>query len=130
MQRRECLTTAGAAVTVAIAGCGETEEVGGDDPEGDLVSLVDHSLFDRTDDFGTREIGVEGQVENISDEELSLVTISVDFFDQDDVLIDQGLTSTISDLGAGVTAEFEVLYIGDEPDRIDDYDISVEVTDF
>ena len=159
MRRRTLLATLGTASTIAIAGCsseeserqeGSTNEESSDDGSSDdgssesdntesgsandnsgsdepeqLVNLVEHEFYNE----GQFDVGVEGVVENVSDQELSYVEVSVYFLDSEGTQIEEGLDNT-SDLAAGRRWEFDATYLGDEADRIDSYEIETEVSDF
>ncbi|WP_371827955.1 FxLYD domain-containing protein [Natrinema thermotolerans] len=68
---------------------------------------------------------VVGTLENISGEEISNISVNVDFLDEDDVLIGEGLATT-TDLPDGRVWEFEASYTGDESYRIDDYELETD----
>jgi hypothetical protein len=118
MKRRQFLVT----VPVVLAGC-STEEVSGDDPTGEMVELNEHDFQMR----GQYNSAVVGTVENITDTELSMVSVEIAFVDSEGTQFAESLDS-VTDLAAGRTWEFEAL-LTEEPHRVDDYDISVDVTE-
>lgn len=135
MNRRTFIHASAAATIGAAAGCIESEESdresGGSDGNGGQggsdesqpVELLEHEWYME----GQYSSGVRGRVENISGEELSYVTLTVFFLDSEDVQIGEGLDST-TDLAAGRVWEFDALYLDDDPQRVDSYEIKTEVT--
>jgi len=148
--------TAGTASTILLAGCSsdETEREDGDagnggdsggggdsttadsggsgggdanqttQSSGNSVEILNHEWYE--EDFSA---GVRGTIENTTDEELSYVEISVYFLDSDGTQIGEGLDN-FSDLAGGRTAEFDAMYVDDDPSRVEEYEIEAEVTDF
>lgn len=128
MNRRQIVSVVGSTLIVPIAGCSSTDETereqGSADGNGDstsnqdeLVELLEHEFYE-----GEREVGIRGQVENISDEELSFVEAEAFFLDSEGVQFAEGFTN-VEYLPAGRIWEFETGFLGDEPDRIEDYEI-------
>jgi len=143
MDRRQFILAASG--TLALAGCTEETERqegsggsgGGDSGQGgssgdggggsesqDRVEILDHSFYQ--DDFSS---GVRGTLENISDETLSYVQVNVYFLDADETRIGEGLDNA-SDLQAGRKWQFDAMFLGDNEEAIDSYEISAEVTNF
>ncbi|ELZ09281.1 hypothetical protein C479_10685 [Halovivax asiaticus JCM 14624] len=132
MQRRTFLALAGASIPATLAGCTENEssdrQSGDDSGSGDgdgPVQFVDHEWYNS----GAYEAGVTGQLENVSGDTLSYVEVSVYFLDEEGTQFEEGLDNT-SELADGRTWEFDAMFLGDEPDRVDDYEIEWEVTDY
>lgn len=148
MRRRNFIATIGATSTLAIAGCSSQESErqegsadgssgesssddgsagnsGGSSEQEQLVELVNHEFYNE----GQFSIGVEGTLENVSGEELSYVAVNVYFLDSEGTQIGEGLDNT-NDLAAGRTWEFDATYLDDEGDRIENYEIETEVSNF
>lgn len=96
---------------------GESEE--------QLVELLEHEWYN-DGDFNS---GVQGQVENVSGETLGYVEVSVYFLDSEGVQISEGLDNT-SDLAAGRVWEFDAMFTGDDPSRVENYEIETSVDNF
>lgn len=158
MHRRAYLAVAGTALTGTLAGCMESEssdreESGVDDSDdapvddgsddgggsggsddggsddgddnGDPVEFVEHEWYNN----GPYDAGVLGRLENVSGEELAYVVVNVYFLDDDGVQIDEGLANT-TDLAADRIWEFDAVYLGDDTNRVDTYEIEWDVTNF
>ncbi|MEA1931028.1 MAG: FxLYD domain-containing protein [Euryarchaeota archaeon] len=141
MKRRRLLVASGTVLTLTIAGCsGDTDgdgrersiggdrESGSDGGEGESeqdVELLDHELYNE----GQFDVGVSGTLENVSGEELSYVAVEIFFLDSDGTQIDEGLDNT-TDLAPERRWEFDAMYLGDEADRIDTYEIETDVSNF
>jgi hypothetical protein len=137
MDRRELLASAGAVLTVSIAGCGSSdsgdrEEGSADDGSGEAsseeseqrIELLNHEFY--SEEFSS---GVRGEIENVSGEELSYVEVQVFFLDSDETQIGEGLDNT-NDLAADRRWEFDAQYLDTDADRIDTYEIETDVTSF
>jgi len=135
MNRRKLLLGSGVALSTVLAGCSSDEtsdESGNGDGNGSgngngdggeqeqLVEVLEHE-YTRGGTFPS----VTGQIENVSGEEVSSVNVNIDFLDEEDVLIGEGLANTF-DLPAGRVWEFEASYTGDESYRIDDYELEID----
>lgn len=83
------------------------------------VKVLNHELY--TKDYSA---GVKGKIKNVSGKELGYVEITVRFFDSEDTRIAEGLDN-FSELGAGTTATFDAMYMGQEPSKIDSYELEV-----
>jgi hypothetical protein len=146
MDRRELLASAGAVLTVSIAGCGSSDsgdreegsaddgsgEASSDDGSGEAsseeseqrIELLNHEFY--SEEFSS---GVRGEIENVSGEELSYVEVQVFFLDSDETQIGEGLDNT-NDLAADRRWEFDAQYLDTDADRIDTYEIETDVTSF
>lgn len=149
MQRRKMLAaTAGTVSTLLLAGCSSEDETerqegdagngggttsGGDSGSGDTqnttqsgsaVEILNHEWYE--EDFSA---GVQGTLENTTDEELAYVEVSVYFLDSDGTQIEEGLDN-FSELAAGRTAEFECMFLGDDASRVEEYEIEASVTNY
>lgn len=132
MQRRQFITVMGAGAAV-LAGCSEQTERqsgdggsgaggnGGDDGQQQKVMIEKHEFYSEQ-----YSAGVRGIIENLTDETLSYVQINVYFFDSSDTRIGEGLDN-VNDLSAGRRWEFDAMYLGQDPERIDSYEIQAEV---
>lgn len=141
MKRRRLLAASGTVLTLTIAGCsGDTDEErreqsigsdresgsdGGESESEQDVELLDHELYNE----GQFDVGVRGTLENVSGEELAYVAVEVFFLDSEGTQIDEGLDNT-TDLAAERRWEFDALYLGDEAERIDTYEIQTDVSNF
>lgn len=142
MDRRAFLASAASCIGIALAGCtsdsGDTQreqgqpgddgssdggsstgedESGGDNP----VELLSHEWYNR----GQFDTGVTGQVENVSDSELTYVEVSATFMDSEGVQFEESLAN-VSDLAAGRVWEFEAMFLGDDPSRVDTYEVALD----
>lgn len=88
------------------------------------LEISEHELY--TEEF---EAGVEGVVVNNTGDELGYVEVGVVFYNSDGQRIDDSFTNT-SDLPDGEEWAFDVMFLGDDPDDIDDYSIAVTDTPF
>ncbi|QCW02138.1 FxLYD domain-containing protein [Natrinema pallidum] len=145
MDRRKLLVAGGTAVTTALAGCSGSDDTdresgdttnddsgngdessngsGGASDGGDLIKILDHEWYNE----GSFSSGVRGQVENVSDETLGYVEVSVYFIDADGVQFEESLDNT-SDLAAGRVWEFEAMFLGEDPSRVEEYEVQGDVT--
>ncbi|WP_222918847.1 FxLYD domain-containing protein [Natrinema sp. SYSU A 869] len=107
------------------SGNGDDNSGGNGDANGgdDLIELLNHEWYSD----GSFSSGVRGQVENVSDETLGYVEISVYFIDADGVQFEESLANT-SDLAAGRVWEFEAMFLGDDSSRIEEYEVEADVT--
>lgn len=96
----------------------------GDDSD-DPVEILEHEWYNN----GQFDVGVTGQVENISGEELTYVGVEVYFLDEEGVQFEEGLDNT-TDLADGRIWEFDAGYLGDDPQRVDEYEIEWDVTNY
>lgn len=105
-------------------------EDGGVDPEEALeeegvestrdgLEILEHEFYQ--EDFSA---GVEGTVRNDTGEELSYVEVGVVFYNADGQRIDDSFTNT-EDLGDGEEWVFDVMFLGNDPEQVDDYNIVV-----
>ncbi|MFB1064103.1 FxLYD domain-containing protein [Natrinema sp. H-ect4] len=135
-------------MTTALAGCSESEpsnrETGGtntsDDQNGNgggnssgdtsgsgenPVKLLNHEWYNE----GQFSSGVRGQVENVSGETLSYVEVAVYFLDSEGVQFSEGLDNT-NELAAGRVWEFDAMFMGEDPSRVDNYEIETSVNNY
>ncbi|MDL0144692.1 FxLYD domain-containing protein [Halobacterium salinarum] len=140
LNRRRYLATLGTtASALTLAGCSESdsEDSGGgnaNDNSGDSsngnsdnsggndqsdVEILSHEFYE--DEFS---VGVRGTAKNNTDSELSYVQAEAVFLDESDTQIGEGLAN-VSDLAAGRKWEFDCMFLGDEPSRIDTYEIEL-----
>lgn len=133
MNRRTVLLGSTVALSATLAGCssdetsgepengdGNESEDGGSEEPDTLVEVREHEL-DRTGTFPA----VVGTLENVSGEELSSVNVNIDFLDEEDVMIGEGLANTF-DLPAGRVWEFDASYTNDDSYRIADYELETD----
>lgn len=136
VSRRRYLATVSAAVGgVALAGCSDDEgDAGaggadGDGGDGDGgsgdgngspdVEILDHEFYQ--EQF---QSGVRGTARNNTDRELGYVEAEAVFLDENGTQIGDGIDN-VTDLAAGREWEFECMYLDDDPERIDSYEIEV-----
>lgn len=81
------------------------------------LEILDHELYE--DDFSA---GVEGTVRNNSDEEMSYVEVQAVFLDEEGTQIGDSIDN-VNDLAADREWEFDCMFLGDDPGRIDSYEI-------
>jgi|GEM_PF-3455893 len=144
MNRRSVLAAgAGTVSTLLLAGCTSDDETGredgnanGGDGSGDgsgsgggndggsSVEILDHEWYEEQ-----YSSGVKGTVENVSDEELSYVEVSAYFLDSEGTQIGDGLDN-FTDLAPGRKAEFDCVFLGDDPSRVEEYEVEASVTNF
>ncbi|WP_254864460.1 FxLYD domain-containing protein [Halovivax gelatinilyticus] len=148
MQRRTLLAVVGGSIP-ALAGCvseessdresgsgddgagggGDDDSSESDDDDGgngdEALQFVEHEWYNN----GPYDAGVTGQLENTSGEELSYVEVTVYFLDEDGVQIADWIDNTM-DLAADRVWEFDVMYMDDDPYRVDDYEIEWSVTNY
>lgn len=140
--RRAFLGTAATAVGLGLAGCSEddTGDADGgdanddedetDDENGDAgsgggdtgqpdIEILDHSFYQ--EEFTS---GVRGTAVNNTDSELSYVEANARFLDANGTQIGEGLDN-VSDLAAGREWEFDCMFLGDDPSRIEEYEVEV-----
>lgn len=141
ISRRRAIKGIGAAViTAGLAGCGSSEgeqdSAGGssgggsnDDDEdsaggsndstpeptpepttesGPKAEIVEHSAYE--DEF---ESGVEGVVQNNTDEAIEYLEIEAKFFDEEGTRVGDNFTN-VEDLGANKKWQFELMFLGDD----------------
>lgn len=143
MRRRSYLKHAGGLVLVAIAGCveeddnAEREQGGADDGSttdstddtsggnGRPIELLSHEWYNE----GRYEQGVRGQIENVSDSTLDYVEVEVYFLDSEGVQFEEGLDN-VTDLASGRIWEFDVMFWGDDPERVDSYEVQTDYSDY
>lgn len=146
MNRRKVLAGSGSVLTAALAGCSggstsdrqdgdtdntdntdnnesDTGDTGGSD--GPKIELLNHEWYNE----GQFNAGVRGQVENLTSETLGYVEVSVYFLDSDGVQFSESLANT-SDLAGGRVWEFEAMFTGDDPSRVDSYEIEPTVSNY
>ena len=145
INRRRYLATVGASVVgLSLAGCSEDEGdsgegspggggnggdsgsgsgngggnggSGGDQPD---VEILNHDFY--SEEY---QSGVRGTAQNNTDRELSYVEASAVFLDAEGTQIGDGLDN-VSDLAAGRKWEFDCMYLGSDPERIDSYEVEV-----
>ena len=152
MERRKILRALAVGIAVPAAGCaeddgpddedsgtvsgepGDQESESGDADENDDsddsgddsggLEIVEHEFYE--EDF---EAGVEGTVENTGDESIDYVEVRVEFYDDEGVRIEDGIDNT-EDLDGGEQWRFDVVYLGDDPEAVEDYDIEVSDSPF
>lgn len=137
MKRRKYLASIGAAASgLALAGCGENnsgDTGGGDannnnqdsgDAPGESDNQPDIELLEHTFYEETYSAGVRGTAVNNTDNELSYVEAKAVFLDEDGTQIGDGLDN-VTDLAPGREWEFDCVYLGEDPGRIAEYEISV-----
>jgi len=142
--RRAFLGTAATAVGLGLTGCSEDdtgdaddgdanddeeepEDTGddstGDDGNGDTgqpdIEILEHSFYQ--EEFSS---GVRGTAVNNTDSELSYVEANATFLDANGTQIGEGLDN-VSDLAAGREWEFDCMFLGEDPSRIEEYEIEV-----
>ena len=155
VNRRKVLLSSGVALTTALAGCGESEsnrETGDPDGNGNengneddtgtdnsdtgstedgsneeeqLVELLNHEWYND----GQYSSGVTGQVENVSGETLDYVEVAVYFMDEDGVQFEESYANT-SELAADRVWEFDAMFLGDDPQRVDEYEVETSVDNY
>lgn len=115
MRRRQLLALTTTTAAGVLAGCL------GDESDGEPIEILDHELY-----FEDSDAGVRGEVENVTDSSIAYVRIDVYFLDEEGDRFSQGFEK-LHDIPAGSVWEFDAMYLGTEPDRIDDYEIETEV---
>lgn len=137
MNRRNLLKTIGGIAIVGFAGCTAEEEknVAGGTAGGDEETTEQENVWDgvkvlshepvKTEYGGVR---VEGQVKNLNDETVEMVSVDVQFLDGGGNVLSNSM-DVISDLGAGQTWNFEVPFmeIDTQPEQ---YNLSLDVTNY
>ncbi|WP_312910062.1 FxLYD domain-containing protein [Natronosalvus caseinilyticus] len=155
MYRRKLLTSGGSVLSILIAGCtfgdngrsdlgeGSTDDTGnGNNGDGidednespkeggsdsssddDFVEILEHEWYS----VDAEDAGVSDRLENVSGEEIHLVTIKVHFVGDEGTQITEGQDST-SNLESNHVWEFDVPYPADDPERVDTYDIESDVS--
>jgi len=125
--RRQYIAAAGVALTGALAGCSEESDEfeggngnGGGDGSSADVELLGHEMVREQGEF-TTELYVEGQAENISGDTLDYAEVEVKF-KQGDAVEDSWLDN-INGLSDGDVWNFQVDYLGTNPEDITDYEI-------
>jgi len=108
----------------------ETSPSTGDEeaePSADDLKILEHEFA--WTDYGNPV--VQGTAQNVSGKEMSYVSISVNFYDEDGVRIDRSFANT-SDLADGEKWAFEVMstLIGEKVEEIDSYEINVDTVSF
>lgn len=138
MNRRTFLTTSGIALSASLAGCAEEDNAdtassdnaentntdtesdsnsdSGSDSDGS-VKILDHELV--VEDFST---SVQGRVENATGEDQSYIEVTATFYNANDERIDENFTNS-TDVPDGEVVHFEVLFLGDDPDATDHYEL-------
>jgi hypothetical protein len=89
---------------------------GGDQPD---VEILNDEFYE--EQF---QAGVRGTAVNNTDSELSYVEATATFLDSEGTQIGEGLDN-VSDLAAGREWEFDCLYTGQDPERVDSYEVEV-----
>jgi len=153
MNRRNVLLASGTALTTAIAGCSEsdttnrqtgntnnTEDTGdagssgndggssdssGSGGQQDRVELQNHEWYNG----GQFSAGVKGRLKNVSGEQLSYVEVQIYFLDADGVQISEGLDNT-TELAADRIWEFDAMFMGEDPNRVENYEIETSVDNY
>ena len=87
---------------------------GGDQP---TVEILSHEFY--SEEFSS---GVRGTLRNNTDSELSYVEVEAVFLDAEGVQIGDGIDN-VTELAGGRTWEFDCMFLGDDPSRIDRYEI-------
>ena len=110
---------------MSLAGCSEEGEFSGGDSNNDSGSSSDLELLSHNMNFEqgeyTSELKVVGQAENVSGGELDYAEVEVKFLN--DGAVEETSLDNINGLGAGQKWNFEVLYLGQNPEVISDYQI-------
>ena len=135
MKRRQYLRTAGASISVPlIAGCSGDNETDsdsgdpdgndgggggsdGDDNEEPDLEILNHEFYEEA-----YSAGVKGTAQNNTDSELSYAEIEVVFLDSEGTQIEDGMDN-VNELAAGRKWEFDCMFLGDDPSRVDSYEI-------
>lgn len=148
MQRRTFIaTTATAAASIAgLSGClsEESDESSGDANGGNGGGNGNGSTNTGTtdggdsgglaileDEFYEEEYsgGVRGIVQNNTGAELSYVGVQAEFLDSEGTRIGEGLDNT-TDLSSEQKWQFDAMFLGDNPEEIDSYNIEVSDSPF
>jgi hypothetical protein len=98
-----------------------------DEPE-QLVELVEHELVRNEGEYRT-ELYVEGEAKNLTSETLSYVEVNVRWYDSEGTQLDTGVDN-VTDLQANGSWAFKVTYIGTDKDKVADYDIATDVSNY
>lgn len=139
MRRRESILLVGAAITGTIAGCTEEESTGRQQGSADTagegsndssggngnspLAIRSHEWYNE----GEFDAGVRGQVANQAGETLDYVEVEVYFIDADSVQFEESLDNT-EDLAEGRVWEFDAMFLGDDPSRVDSYEIEASTS--
>lgn len=86
------------------------------------LELLSHEWYEEE-----YEAGVEGVVQNTSDEQLSYAEVSIIFLNEEDQQVNSNYTNT-TDLAAGREWSFDVLFLGDDASNVADYEISTSTS--
>lgn len=114
-------------------GDGDSGGSGGEDAGGDVdsgsgnraIELLSHEWYDE-DQFNR---GVRGRIENVSDSTLDYVEVQVYFIDNEGVQFSESIDN-VTDLSEGRVWEFDAMFLGDDPSRIDSYEIQTDYSDY
>ena len=68
---------------------------------------------------------VMGELTNAAERTFATVRLWVNYYNDDDVRIDRSAT-TVEDLTPATTAEFSVFFFGDDPRRVESYELSID----
>ena len=110
---------------LGLVGCAETQYQPGETPSPapptEKLQILSHSMS--TDQFGFQH--VKGIAKNVSSSTLSFARVKVKFYDAAGNLLSTS-GDIISDLAAGETWSFEVIYAGTDSRQAESYKIGVE----
>lgn len=111
-------------------GIGEDNESPEDDgsdssSDDDLVEILEHEWYNAD----AEDAGVSGRLENVSGEEIHLVTVEVHFVGDEGTQITEGQDTT-NNLESNREWEFDVPYPAEDPERVDTYDIESDVSSY
>lgn len=143
MQRRKFLTVAAASIA-GFSGCISEDEVddsssgdtggsndestgtsgGNDDNEGSGLVILDEEYYEES-----YSAGVRGTVQNKTGSELSYVAVQAEFLDAEGTRLGEGLDNT-TDLDNEQKWKFDAMFLGDNPDQIENYEIEVSDSSF
>lgn len=113
----------------ANGGSGESTTTGENSGPGDTkeerVKLVEHKWYQN----GQFDSGVTGQLKNVSGQTLSYVEVTIYFIDKEGVQFSESLDNT-SELAADRVWEFDAMFTGEDPSRVDTYEIETSVSNY
>lgn len=88
------------------------------------VKVLSHELFEKE-----YSAGVKGQIKNVSGTELGYVEVKVRFFDAENTRLGESLDN-FTELGAGTTANFKAVYLGQDSGKIDHYELETSASSY